>query len=90
MGDPLWANVNAVKNNNIYLMPTSLVSYERFSVELPMLLEYSANILYPELHEFKGIETLRAFFNEYYGLSFTDEVLNNMLLGLAPDGTKMG
>lgn len=90
MSDPLWTNIKAVKNNDVYLMPTSLVSYERFSVELPMLLEYSANILYPELHEFKGIETLRTFFNDFYGLTFTDEVLNNMLLGLAPDGTKMG
>lgn len=43
MSDPLWANIDAVKNNDIHLLPTSLASYEKFSVEFPMLLKYSAH-----------------------------------------------
>ena len=85
----VWSGIPAVKNESIYLMPTSFVSYERFAVELPMLLSYSANALYPSLHSFDGTSELKEFYKNYYGKTFTDEQLNNMLLGLNPDGTRM-
>lgn len=89
MSDPLWSDIDAVKNGDVYLMPTSLVSFDRFAVELPLLLEYSANVLYPELHEFDAINDFREFYQEFYGKTFSDEDLNNMLLGLNPDGSRM-
>ena len=89
MADPLWSDVVAVKNSSVYLMPTSLVSFDRFAVELPLLLDYSTNVLYPELHSFNGIDDFRKFFVDFYGVSFSDANLNNMLLGLNPDGTRM-
>lgn len=89
VADPLWSDIDAVKNGEIYLMPTSLVSFDRFAVELPLLLEYSASLVYPDLHPFDPIPEFREFFQEYYGKSFTDSELNNMLLGLNPDGSRM-
>lgn len=89
MADPLWTDINAVKNSEIYLMPTSLVSFDRFAVELPLLLDYSASVLYPDKHQFGGIDEMRTFFEDYYGKSFSDGELNYMLLGLSPDGSRM-
>lgn len=89
MADPLWTDINAVKNGEIYLMPTSLVSFDRFAVELPLLLDYSASVLYPDKHQFGGIDAMRTFFEEYYAKSFSDGELNYMLLGLSPDGRRM-
>jgi len=90
MSDPLWQDVPAVKNDRVFLMPTSLASYDRFTVELPLMLDYSANLLYPEYHKFGGTEEMREFYKEYYNKEFTDEQLENMYKGLNPDGTKMG
>ena len=90
MNDPLWQDVPAVKNDRVFLMPTSIASYDRFSVELPLMLSYTANQMYPEYHEFGGINELREFNKEFYGREFTDEQLENMLKGLNPDGTRMG
>ena len=90
MGDPLWQDVPAVKNNRVFLMPTSFVSYDRFAVELPLMLDYTANTLYPSEHSFNGIDTLRDFYKEYYHQNLTDDQLENMLKGLNPDGTRMG
>ena len=90
MSDPLWQDVPAVKNDRVFLMPTSIASYDRFSVELPLMLSYTANQMYPEYHEFGGINELREFNKEFYGREFTDEQLENMLKGLNPDGTRMG
>lgn len=86
--DPLWENIDAVKNNDIHLLPTSLASYEKFSVELPMLLKYSAHELYPDLCTFDGISTLRTFYKDYYDIELSNEHLENLLLGLYPDGSK--
>lgn len=90
MSDPLWQDVPAVKNDRVFLMPTSLASYDRFSVELPLMLDYTANKMYPDYHEFGGIDELREFYKDYYGREFSDEQLENMLEGLNPDGTRMG
>lgn len=88
--DPLWQDVLAVKNDRIFLMPTSFASYDRFSVELPLMLSYTANLLYPNYHKFGGIDELREFYKEFYDKEFSNDLLNNMLLGLNPDGTYMG
>lgn len=90
MNDPLWQDVPAVKNDRVFLMPTSIASYDRFSVEFPMMLSYTANKMYPDYHEFGGIDELREFYKEYYGREFSDEQLEMMLKGLNPDGTRMG
>lgn len=90
MNDPLWQDVPAVKNDRVFLMPTSFASYDRFSVEMPLMLSYTANKLYPEYHNFGGIDELREFYEDYYGREFSDEQLENMLKGLNPDGTRMG
>ena len=90
MSDPLWQDVPAVKNDRVFLMPTSFVSYDRFAVELPLMLDYTASLLYPKQHSFDGINALREFYEKFYGQSLSDEYLENMLKGLNPDGTKMG
>lgn len=90
MSDPLWQDVPAVKNDRVFLMPTSIASYDRFSVEMPLMLSYTANKLYPEYHEFGGIDELREFYKDYYNREFSDEQLEMMLKGLNPDGTRMG
>ncbi len=89
MNDPLWQDVAAVKDERVFLMPTSFVSYDRFSVELPLMLDYTANLLYPDKHAFNGIEDLREFYAEYYNQSLDDNQLENLLKGLNPDGTRM-
>lgn len=90
INDPLWHDVPAVENDRVFIMPTSIASYDRFSVEFPLMLSYTANQLYPEYHAFGGIDELREFYKDYYGRDFSDEQLENMLKGLNPDGTRMG
>ena len=53
-----------------------------------MLLKYSAHELYPDLCAFDGISTLRTFYKDYYDIELSNEHLENLLLGLYPDGSK--
>lgn len=87
--DPLWSSIDAVVNDHIYVMPTAMVSFDRFAVELPLLLEYSANILYPDLHSFDAEQEFFAFFKEFYGKEFSNIEIQYMIKGLNPDGSRM-
>ena len=89
MNDPLWEDIPAVRNGEVYIMPTGIVGYEKFAVDIPILFTYSLSLLYPEYHSFGGIDELRKFYTEFYGHDFSDELLANMLSCLNPDGTLM-
>ena len=87
--DVTWKNIAAVKDNRILTMPTSFTSYERFAVELPLLISYSASVLYPDLYIFGGIERVRSFYQKFYGQDFSDTQYEYMLQGLGPNGERM-
>ena len=89
LNDPKWTNINAVKNNNITIVPVGFVSYERYAVESPILLWYSASKLYPNLVEYDVMVEFKAFFKDYFGIDVSDEKIGYMLNGLSPTGERM-
>ena len=89
LNDVKWADVDAVKNNNVYLVPVGFVSFERYAVEAPILLMYTASLMYPEFVEYDTVSEFQAFFNEYFGIDVSEEKINYMLQGLSPSGERM-
>lgn len=89
LSDEKWTDINAVKNGKIYLTPVGFVSFERYAVEAPILLRYSASLVYPDLFEYNAIEDFKQFFKDYYGLEVSEEKIGYMLKGLSPDGSRM-
>lgn len=87
--DAKWADVAAVKNDEVYLSPDGFVSFERYAVEAPLLLKYTAYQLYPELFDYDPVTDFQAFFREFYQLEIPAEKIGYMLLGLSPDGSRM-
>lgn len=89
LSDEKWKNVSAVRSNEIYLVPVGYVSFERYAVEAPLLLRYSASQLYPELFTYDAYSDFQRFFKDYYGADISHEQIGYMLNGLSPDGTRM-
>ena len=89
LADEKWKNVEAVKNDMIYLTPVGFTSFERYGVSAPLLLKYSAQQLYPTLFEYDVVIDFQEFFEEFYGLQVSEEKINYMLQGLSPDGSRM-
>lgn len=87
--DAKWADVTAVKNKQVYLAPDGFVSFERYAVEAPLLLKYTAEQVYPELFDYDPVEDFQAFFREFHQIDVSAEKVNYMLKGLSPDGTRM-
>lgn len=87
--DAKWADVSAVKNSEVYLSPDGFVSFERYAVEAPLLLKYTAYQLYPELFDYDPVTDFQSFFREFYQLEVPGEKIGYMLQGLSPDGSRM-
>ena len=89
LSDVKWQDVNAVKNNKVYLCPDGYISFERYAVESPLLLRYTVSLLYPNLYPYDITTDFRNHFYKYYGAELTEETINNMLNGFSPDGSRM-
>ena len=89
LADTKWKNIEAVKNGDIYLTPVGFTSFERYGVEAPLLLKYSAQQIYPKLFDYDVVNDFQAFFDEFYGIQVSEEKINYMLKGLSPDGSRM-
>ena len=87
--DAKWSDVSAVKNERIYITPVGFVSFERYAVEAPILLMYSASIMYPDLFEYDVVPEFQMFFEEYFDIKLSEEKIEYMLQGYSPDGTRM-
>lgn len=89
LADTKWKNIKAVKNGDIYLTPVGFTSFERYGVEAPLLLKYSAQQFYPNLFDYDVVNDFQEFFDEFYGIQISEEKINYMLKGLSPDGSRM-
>jgi iron complex transport system substrate-binding protein len=87
--DEKWTNISAVQNGRIYLTPVGFVSFERYAVEAPILLRYSASVIYPELFDYDVITEFQSFFREFFNIEVSEEKIGYMLQGYSPDGTRM-
>lgn len=87
--DVKWSEIDAVKNENVYLVPDGFVSFERYAVEAPLLIEYTAYQMYPEYIQYDPITEFQQFFKEFYSIELSTEKIEYMLVGLSPDGSRM-
>lgn len=88
--DAKWADIAAVKNKRVYLVPVGCSFWNGGTVEYPLMVYYVYSCLYPDQTDFDIYELARNFYSEYYGIDFDAEAMNNMLNALSPAGNRMG
>jgi len=86
--NPLWQNMNAIKNNDVYIVPIGFTSWDRFGVEAPLFYKWGLNLLYPEKYNIDFFTETKKFYSEFYNVDLTTENVNFILKGLLPDGGK--
>lgn len=69
-----WKAVNAVKNNRVYKTPIGLYRWDTQCVEAPLMGEWLAKVINPEVYtEYDFQEELRNFYSKYMNYELTDE-----------------
>ncbi len=80
--DPLWANLDAVKNKRVYLAPQNPFCWidRPQGPHLIIGTAWTAKMLYPELFEDMDLEQLtREFYVDFFHYELTDDELNSLL-----------
>ena len=85
--DVSLSELKAVKEGKIYHVPVGLIPWDQYGVEYPLLCLWTAKTVYPEA--FADIDIAmetKAFYEQYCGVTLSDQDVNNLLNGKAPDG----
>jgi iron complex transport system substrate-binding protein len=79
--DPVWPNLNAVKNNRVFRLPMGIFLWNRPSCEAAVLFpEWLAVKAYPG--SFKNIDFIKHtknFYRDVFGFDFADDDINQIL-----------
>ncbi|USK53738.1 ABC transporter substrate-binding protein [Cytobacillus solani] len=78
---PEWSEINAVKNNEIFVIPAGSFSWDRFGAESALQILWAANTFHPDLFHIDMKEETRNFYKKYANFDITDQQLVQLLNG---------
>lgn len=87
--DERWAIVDAVKNKEVYFVPTGCTAWSNYGAGYVLMIYYVFHTLYPNLADFSMKEKATAFYQEFYNIDLTEQQVENMLNGFGPDGASL-
>lgn len=67
--DPLWMELEAVRNGSVYAMPNDFYSWGQPDTRWILGAEWIAHLLHPERFEQPFRDRIRAFFSDFYRMS---------------------
>lgn len=74
MGDAALANVTAVKNGNVVIMPTGMMSWGYHGSEEILMMPFVAKLLHPDLFsDIDMVTRAKDFYSNYYGIQLDDD-----------------
>jgi len=79
-----YSQIAAVKNNNVYIVPTGVFFWDS-GVQKPLMLMWMAKTLYPDKFADLDMQTeLKSFYSEFFRYELTDEQASQILAHLDP------
>jgi iron complex transport system substrate-binding protein len=79
MNDPVWSEINAVKNGKVYVNPQGAF-YSDYGSEGALLLLYLAKTFYPDkFADIDMVKETKYFYEHFYGYTLTDDEANRIL-----------
>ena len=81
--DPMWQELDAVKNGKIFKIPTAPYSFMSSppSVNRMIGIEWLSSLVYPEIYTSDIREEVKNFYQLFYHIDVTDEKLEAILKG---------
>ena len=81
--DPMWQELDAVKNGKIFKIPTAPYSFMSSppSVNRMIGIEWLGSLVYPEIYTSDIREEVKNFYQLFYHIDVTDEILEAILKG---------
>jgi iron complex transport system substrate-binding protein len=74
-----WANVNAVKNREVYKIPLGIYRWYPPGLDGPLMLKWMAQKNYPEIFSWDIKAEIKKYFEKSYNYSLTEEEIEKIL-----------
>ena len=83
-----WSHIKAIESGNVFKVPMSMAPWNRYSIEIALMVPWIASMIYPEYYEFDVIDETIDFYKQFSGYELTEQQAEYMIKGLTPDGEK--
>lgn len=83
-----WSNNYAVENENVFIVPMGISAWNRYGLEIALMITWTSAVIYPEYFEYDLIEKTISFYEEFAGYTLTEKQAEYILGGLTPNGEK--
>lgn len=84
MSDPAFSELNAVKNQQVFISPTGVMFWDGGQQQILQLM-WLAKLLHPDKFEDINMETeLKEFYSKFFGYDLTDDEADRILKSLPP------
>ncbi|OOM79526.1 ABC transporter substrate-binding protein [Clostridium sp. BL-8] len=80
-----WKKINAVKNGKVYINPDGAFSWDRYSSEEALQIQWAAKIIQPDI--FKDIDVSKEtkwFYKKFFNYELSDDEVQQILNGQPP------
>lgn len=88
MSTPEWSNNYAVTNGNVFKIPMGIAAWNRYGLEIALLIPWTSAMVYPEYFEYDVLAETINFYKEFAGYTLTEQQAQYILDGLTPTGEK--
>ena len=86
MSAPEWKNNTAVRNGNVFKVPMGISAWNRYGIEIAIMIPWTSAVVYPEYFEYDILQETIRFYKEFAGYELTEEQAQLILDGLMPNG----
>ena len=83
-----WKNIDAIQNGNVFKVPMGMAAWNRYSIEIALMIPWTASVLYPEFFSFDAVSETISFYKEFTGIELSEKQATFIVEGLTPDGNK--
>lgn len=88
--DQMYSQLNAVSNNNVFINPLGIFTWNRYCIESPLQLYWASTTFYPELFEDINIEEeTKGFYKKFFDYEVSDEDIRHILNAEPPTNFKV-
>lgn len=88
INDEVWKNNTAVVNGNVFKVPMGISAWNRYGIEIAIMIPWTTKVVYPEYFDFNILEETISFYKEFSGYTLTEEQAQYILEGLTPNGER--
>lgn len=81
-----WRNIDAVKNGNVFKVPMGISAWNRYGLEIALMIPWTSSILYPEYFEYDVVKETIDFYQKFTNYTLTEQQAQYIINGLMPNG----